>query len=73
MEDYGGTMKINASARYFVGIRTIMLGAALAAVVGLEIYLGASLAARIGHPTALQTNGPAAPNISISDVIAAAR
>jgi uncharacterized membrane protein len=38
-----------------------MLGAALAAVVGLEVYLGASLAARNGHPTAPQTEGPQCP------------
>jgi uncharacterized membrane protein len=35
-----------------------MLGAALVAVIGLEVYLGASLAARIGHTTAPQTEGP---------------
>jgi hypothetical protein len=66
-------MKINASARYVARIRSIMLGAALAAVFGLEVYLGASLAARIGHTTTLKTDSPAAPNVSISDLIAAAR
>jgi hypothetical protein len=66
-------MKINASARCIVKIRAIMLGAALAAVFGLEVYLGAFQAARIGHTTAPQTEGPAAPNTSSSDVIAAAR
>lgn len=50
-----------------------MVWAALAAVVGLEVYLGESLAARIGHTTAPQTDSPAAPNISISDLMAAAR
>jgi hypothetical protein len=38
-----------------------MLGAALAAVLGLEVYLGASLAARIGHTAAPPTEGPPSP------------
>ena len=73
MEDYAGTMKTNSSARYLVRIRVIMVWAALAAVVGLEVYLGESLAARIGQTTARQTDSPAAPNVSISDLMAAAR
>jgi hypothetical protein len=66
-------MKTNASGRYHVRIRAIMLCAALAAIGGLEVYLGESLAARMGHTTAPQTDGPQAPNVSISDLMAAAR
>jgi hypothetical protein len=50
-----------------------MLRAALAAVLGLEVYLGATLAARIGHTTAPQTEGSQAPNVSLGDLMAAAR
>jgi hypothetical protein len=66
-------MKTNASARYLVRIRVIMVCAALAVTFGLEVYLGTSLAARIGHTTARQTDSPAAPSVSISDLMAAAR
>jgi hypothetical protein len=66
-------MKTNSSARYIVRIRTIMLCATLAAIFGLEVYVGASLATRIGQTTARQTDSPAAPNVSISDLMAAAR
>jgi len=50
-----------------------MVCAALAALVGLEFSLSQSLAARIGQPTARQTDSPATPNISIADLMAAAR
>jgi hypothetical protein len=50
-----------------------MVYAALAAIVGLEFYLGASLAARIGQTTACHTDSHAAPDINISDLMAAAR
>jgi hypothetical protein len=66
-------MKINASARYRVKIRDTMLAVLLATVFGLEVYLGVSQAARIGDTSALQTDSPAAPSVSFSDVMAAAR
>jgi hypothetical protein len=66
-------MKTNSSARYLARIRVIMVCAALAALVGLEFSLSQSLAARIGQPTARQTDSPATPNISIADLMAAAR
>ena len=50
-----------------------MVWAALAAVVGLEFYLSESLAARMGHTTAPQTDGPQAPSVDIADMMAAAR
>jgi hypothetical protein len=66
-------MKTNASARYLVRIRVIMVCAALAAIVGLEFSVSESLAARIGQTTSRQTDGPQAPNVSIADLMAAAR
>jgi hypothetical protein len=66
-------MKTNPSARYLVKIQRIMVCVALAAIVGLEFYLGASLASRIGQTTACQTDTPAAPDVNIWDLMAAAR
>jgi len=50
-----------------------MVWAALAALVGLEVYLGESLAARMGYTTAPQTDGPQAPSVGIADMMATAR
>jgi hypothetical protein len=50
-----------------------MVCAALAAILGLELLLGETLAARMGHTTAPQIDSPATPNVSISDLMAAAR
>jgi hypothetical protein len=66
-------MKTNASARYLVKIRVIIVCAALAALVGFEVFISESLAARMGQTAARQTDSPAAPNLSISDLMAAAR
>lgn len=73
MEDYAGATKTNSSARYIVRIRVILVGAALAAIVGLELSVSESLAARMGQATNCQTDGPQVPNVSISDLMAAAR
>ena len=56
-------MKTSPSARHLVRMRRIMLGAALAAVLGLEVYAGEVVAARIGHTTTAQTDGPAIADI----------
>jgi hypothetical protein len=66
-------MKINASARYVVRIRDIMLAVLLATVFGLELCLGAFLVARSGHTSARQTDSPAAPSATFSDLMAGAR
>jgi hypothetical protein len=50
-----------------------MVCAALAAIVGLELSLSQSLAARIGQTTARQTDSSTAPSVSIADLMAAAR
>ena len=73
MEDYAGTMKTNASARYLAKIRVIMVCAALAALVGLEYSVSESLAARFGQYTAAPTQAPQAPSLSLGDMMAAAR
>ena len=66
-------MKTSASARYFVKIRVIIVCAALAALAEFEVFISESLAARISQTAARQTDSPAAPNLSISDLMAAAR
>lgn len=66
-------MKTNPKARGMRKIRLVMLEAALAAIVGLEIYGGASLVARTGQTTARQSDSPVTLDVSISDLIAAAR
>jgi hypothetical protein len=66
-------MKTKPVAPCLVRIRVIVVSAALAAIVGLEFWVSESLAARISQSTARQTNGPQTPNVSISDLLAAAR
>ena len=50
-----------------------MVCAALATLVRLEFSVSESLAARIGQTTSRQTDSPQAPNVSIADLMAAAR
>jgi hypothetical protein len=66
-------MKANPSARYLVTIRVIMTCVALAAIAGLECYVGASMAARINQTAAYRTEGGAAPSMNLSELMAAAR
>jgi len=66
-------MKTNASARYLLRIRLIIVCAALAAIIGLEYSVSQSLAARIGQTTSRQTDGPQALSVGIADMMAAAR
>ena len=66
-------MKTNSAARYLVRIRAIMVCAVLAAIVGLELSVSESLAARIGQTTSRPTDGPQAPSVGIADMMAAAR
>jgi hypothetical protein len=44
-------------------MRRIMLGAALVAILGFEVYSGEFVAARIGHTNGSQTDGPAIADI----------
>ena len=66
-------MKTNPSARRLWRIRLLIVGAALAAVIGLEVRLSESLAARIGRAAACRTNSASTTDVSISDLVAAAR
>jgi uncharacterized membrane protein len=65
-------MKTTRSARWIVRIRGIAICLALVGMVGVAFCLGESLAARIGQTTARQTDRPTAPNVSLSDLMAAA-
>lgn len=66
-------MKTNPVARSLVKIRFIVLCALLAAIVGLEFYLGSLFAARIGPINMIQNQTPAAPNMDLGDLMSAAR
>ena len=65
-------MKTNRSAHRVVRIRAITLCLAIAAIAALDFRMGESMAERIGHTTGLRTDAPQAPNVSISDLVAAA-
>jgi hypothetical protein len=64
-------MKANRSARWIVRIRGIAIRLALAGMVGVALFLGETLAARVGQTTASQIQGPQAPNGSLADLVAA--
>jgi hypothetical protein len=66
-------MKTNPSVRRLLRIRWLFVCAALAAVIGFEIRLSESLAARIGRAVACQTDNAGTADVSISDLMAAAR
>ena len=66
-------MKTHSSARYLVRIRVMAIGVALAAIAAIEFGVSERLAAGIGQTTARLTDNSAAPNVSISDLMAAAR
>ena len=65
-------MKTNAFLRQVVRTQGIMLCLALVALVGLELYVGDTLAARIGIPTGRQTEAMPAPNVDLGALMAAA-
>jgi hypothetical protein len=50
-------------------ISIILDSVALAAVVGIELWVGASWAARVGHTTASQTQEQPVPNVGIHYLI----
>jgi hypothetical protein len=66
-------MKTNSFVRGILRIRTIVFCLTIVGLVVAEVRFGHSLAARIGQTTVRQTDSPAAPNASISDLMAAAR
>ena len=65
-------MKTNSAALWFVRVRGIVFCVILVTLVGVAFELGGSLGVRIGQTTVRQTDSPAAPNVNISDLIAAA-
>jgi len=62
-------MKPDRSARRKFMIRIIVDSLALAAVVGSEVWVGASWAARVGHTTASQTQEHPVQNVGIHYLI----
>jgi hypothetical protein len=66
-------MKTNSFARGILRIRAIVLCLAIVGLVVAEVGFGQSLAARIGQMSVRQTDSPATPNVSISDLMVAAR
>jgi hypothetical protein len=66
-------MKTDRPARRKLMISTIMDCVALAAVVGSELWLGVSWAARVGHMTASQTREQPVPNVDIHYLITEVR
>jgi hypothetical protein len=66
-------MKTDRSARRKLMISIILDSVALAAVVGSEVWVGASWAARVGHTTASQTQEQPVPNVGIHYLITEVR
>jgi hypothetical protein len=66
-------MKTDRSARRKLMISIIVDSLALAAVVGSELWVGASWAARLGHTTASQTQEQLVPNVGIHYLITEVR
>ena len=65
-------MKTNRSARSILRIRAIVGWLALATIIGSELWLGGSLAGRVGQTTAGWTQEPPAPGVGMTDLLAAA-
>ena len=64
-------MKTNPSARWIVRIRITLLCLVLVSVVAAELVLGQSVAARVSQLTATQNEGFRAPDVDISNLMAA--
>jgi hypothetical protein len=62
-------MKTNPAARRLMKTRIIVLCTVLAAIGGLEFYLGASFVGRMGQTTASQTDSPAAPSMHLGALV----
>jgi hypothetical protein len=66
-------MKTSSSAHRLARIRIILLCLAIAAIAGIEFQISQSLAARFGQTTARQSQVPQAPDVSLGDLMIAAR
>ena len=66
-------MKTNRSARRIRKLQITLLCLALVGLAGLELTVGQSLAARYGHTSVRQAEGPQAPNFGVGDLLGAMR
>ncbi len=64
-------MKTHPFARSLLRIRAVVFALAMVGLVGVEVGLGPSLAARFGQSTAAQTEAPQAPSLGVGDFMAA--
>ena len=65
-------MKTNRFARRIRKIRFSLFCLAVVGMAGVGFSLGESLTVRFGPTTALRSQGPQAPNVSLADLMAAA-
>lgn len=66
-------MKTNPTARRLVKVRLILACAAIVSVAVVEFGVGHSLASRVGHTTTRQTVGSQSPDVTLDDLMLAAR
>jgi hypothetical protein len=66
-------MKTTPFARWIIKVRFTAICVAVAALVAIELGVGGSMASRIGQATAIRTEVPQAPNVSLADFMAAVR
>ena len=66
-------MKTNRSARRIVRIRGIVIVMTLLGMVGIALWSGQALAARVGQVTAPQTESQQAPTVDLGALTIAAR
>ena len=62
-------MKTNHTARQIVRVRMLLAVLSIFAIVAFEVGLGATMAARLGHTTGVQTEIPPTPNVSLGDLV----
>lgn len=66
-------MKTNRAARSIRKVRFLALCVAIAGMAGLGFTLGKASAVRAGQTSALQCQGQQAPNMSLGNLMPAAR
>jgi hypothetical protein len=66
-------MKTNSSARWIVRIRVCTLCLIIVAIAGIEFGMCQSLANRVGRVSFGQAESSQVPNVSIGDLMVAAR
>ena len=68
---YLRAMKTTAAARRAVKLRLALTALTIAAILGVELWMGFSMATRIGQTTGSRTDSPAVPPVSFSEMLAA--